>query len=608
MCGIIGVIGERNATPILVEGLKRLEYRGYDSAGIAVLAVDGDILITRSKGKLINLENRLAERPMTGFVGIGHTRWATHGPPTEQNAHPHLTRRTAVVHNGIIENYQELRRELTDQGAVFSSDTDTEVIPHLIDLELDRGLSPEDAVRTAIQRLQGAYALGVLIRDTEQLIAIRRGSPLILGLGDGENFIASDATPLVPYTRRMIYLLDDDLAILTRTAVRITNLQGESVARPVKLSHVSADLTEKWPYRHFMQKEIFEQPTVVAETLKGLIRTTDHTVDLHELEGSLNLADVLAINIIACGTSYHSGMVAGYWLEKLAHLPVTVNIASEYRYREPPTLPSALTLVISQSGETADTLAALRFARSQGQQVLAIVNVPESSMAREADAVVYTHAGPEIGVASTKAFTTQLVVLACLTLALAKAKGRLSTTEEKEYIDELIRLPSRMEQVLLLDDDIQKTASQFLQAKGFLFMGRGTCYPIALEGALKLKEISYIHAEGYAAGEMKHGPIALIDTHLPVVAIAPRDPLFDKLVSNLEEARARGGRLVVITTHSEHQTPFQADHIIPMPSCGTFSSPILYVLPLQMLAYHIAVLKGTDVDQPRNLAKSVTVE
>ncbi|MBF0180400.1 MAG: glutamine--fructose-6-phosphate transaminase (isomerizing) [Magnetococcales bacterium] len=608
MCGIIGVIGERNATPILVEGLRRLEYRGYDSAGIAVLARDGELLITRSKGKLIHLEEKLAESPVTGYVGIGHTRWATHGPPTEQNAHPHLTRRTAVVHNGIIENYQELRRELQGQGVTFASDTDTEVIPHLIDRELDRGLDPATAVRMAMRRLHGAFALGILIRDINLLIAVRRGSPLILGLGEGENFIASDATPLVPYTRRMVYLNDDDLVILTRERAEILDVNGNSVTRPVKISLVNADLTDKWPYRHFMQKEIFEQPTALAETLKGLINPSEQTVDLHEMEGAIDASQVAAVNIIACGTSYHSGLVAAYWLESLAHLPVSVHIASEYRYREPPSLPGAITVVVSQSGETADTLAALRFARSQGEKVLAIVNVPESTMAREADAVLYTQAGPEIGVASTKAFTTQLAVLACLTLSLARAKGRLSREQETAWVAELVRIPARLEQVLLHDEVVQQIAGHFMNARGFLFMGRGTCFPIALEGALKLKEISYIHAEGYAAGEMKHGPIALIDAHLPVVAVAPRDPLFDKLVSNLEEARARGGRLVVITTDSDAQPPFRADHVIPMPECGALAAPILYVVPLQLLAYHIATLKGTDVDQPRNLAKSVTVE
>ncbi|GAB0058854.1 Glutamine---fructose-6-phosphate transaminase [Candidatus Magnetaquicoccaceae bacterium FCR-1] len=610
MCGIIGVIGERNATPILVEGLKRLEYRGYDSAGIAVITRDGSIGITRSKGKLVNLENRLAESPCTGLVGIGHTRWATHGPPTEKNAHPHQSRRCAVVHNGIIENYQELRRELTGQGVTFASDTDTEVIPYLIDRELDRGAEPAEAVRAAIRLLQGAYALGILIQGADLLIAVRRGSPLILGIGEGENFIASDATPLVPYTRRMVYLNDDDLAVLTRTNVRITDLRGHAVERAVKISQVSADLTDKWPYRHFMQKEIHEQPTALGETLKGLIRASDLSVDLHDLQGEVDFSQVKAVNIIACGTSYHAGMVGSYWIEQLARLPVSVNIASEFRYREPPSLPDALTVVISQSGETADTLAALRFCRAQGQKVLGIVNVPESTIAREADGVLHTQAGPEIGVASTKAFTTQLMVLACLSLALARAHGRLTREVERASVEELMRVPARLEQVLLQDGVLQRIAGRFMNARGFLFMGRGTCFPIALEGALKLKEISYIHAEGYAAGEMKHGPIALIDEQLPVVAVAPRDPLFDKVVSNLEEARARGGRLVVITSggHGEEKLPFAADHVIAMPACGMFAAPILYVVPLQLLAYHIAVLKGTDVDQPRNLAKSVTVE
>ncbi|MEO5347367.1 MAG: glutamine--fructose-6-phosphate transaminase (isomerizing) [Magnetococcus sp. YQC-9] len=610
MCGIIGVIGERNATPILVEGLKRLEYRGYDSAGIAVLQKFGGFQVRRSKGKLVNLENLLAEKPCTGLIGIGHTRWATHGPPTEKNAHPHCSSNVAVVHNGIIENYQELRRELTGEGVTFASDTDTEVIPHLIDRELARGLEPAEAVRAAIRQLEGAYALGILIQGADLLIAVRRGSPLILGIGDGENFIASDATPLVPYTRRMVYLNDDDLAVLTRDRVRITDLSGQNVERSVKLSQVSAELTDKWPYRHFMQKEIHEQPTVLGETLKGLIRAADLSVDLSDLTSEIDLEAVQAVNIIACGTSYHSGMVAGYWIEQLARLPVSVNIASEFRYREPPSLPGALTVVISQSGETADTLAALRFCRGQGQKVLGIVNVPESTIAREADGVLYTQAGPEIGVASTKAFTTQLMVLACLALGLARAQKRLPREQERVWVEELMRVPARLEQVLLHDAQLHRIAGQFMNARGFLFMGRGTCFPIALEGALKLKEISYIHAEGYAAGEMKHGPIALIDEQLPVVAVAPRDPLFDKVVSNLEEARARGGRLIVITSggKSGEKLPFMADHVIAMPECGMFAAPILYVVPLQLLAYHIAVLKGTDVDQPRNLAKSVTVE
>ena len=608
MCGIIGVIGERNATPILVEGLKRLEYRGYDSAGIAV-AHGGEIQLARAMGKLVNLEGHLRDHPCSGYVGIGHTRWATHGPPTEQNAHPHCSRRVAVVHNGIIENYKELRQELGGEGVFFVSETDTEVIPHLIERELERGLAPEAAVRAAVRHLHGAFALGVLFKEyADLLIAVRRGSPLIVGLGEGENFIASDATPLVPYTRRMLYLNDDDVAVLTRQAVRLTDLDGQPVQRLEKHSQVSADLTEKWPYRHFMQKEIFEQPTVLGETLKGLIRATDRTVDLRDLDAAFDLASVEAVTIVACGTSYHAGMVGRYWIEQMARIPVMVDIASEYRYREPPALPGSITVVISQSGETADTLAALRYAQSCGQKVLAIVNVPESTIAREADGVLYTQAGPEIGVASTKAFTTQLMVLACLALAMGKAQEALSPERESLLVEELLHIPARMEQVLARDEHVLAIAREVMHAPGFLFLGRGTCFPIALEGALKLKEISYIHAEGYAAGEMKHGPIALIDENLPVVVVAPRDGLFEKMVSNLEEARARGGRLVVITTEPGDASPCKADDLIPMVACGPFSAPILYVLPLQLLAYHIAVLKGTDVDQPRNLAKSVTVE
>lgn len=608
MCGIIGVIGERNATPILVEGLKRLEYRGYDSAGIAV-ANQGGLQLARVKGKLVNLEKHLADYPCTGFLGIGHTRWATHGPPTQKNAHPHSSERVAVVHNGIIENYKELRQDLQSEGVVFLSDTDTEVIPHLIERALKRGLTSAEAVRDAISYLEGAFALGVLVQGEEDLlIAVRRGSPLIVGLGDGENFIASDATPLVPYTRRMIYLNDDDVALLRRDGVTLTDLDGNPIHRPVKHSQVSAELTEKWPYRHYMQKEIFEQPMVLGETLKGLINATNRTVLLDNLSDTLNMLQVPAITIIACGTSWHAGMVGRYWIEKLANIPVTVDIASEYRYREPPSIPGSVTVVISQSGETADTLAALRFSQGSGQKVLAIVNAPESTIAREADGVLYTQAGPEIGVASTKAFTTQLAVLACLALALGKAKGRVSEKKEHDLVGELVHIPAQMEQVLKLDSAILEIARGVMNAPGFLFLGRGTCFPISLEGALKLKEITYIHAEGYAAGEMKHGPIALIDENLPVVVVAPRDALFEKVVSNLEEARARGGRLIVLTTTPEPGSACQADDIIPMMACGEFSTPILYVAPLQLLAYHIAVLKGTDVDQPRNLAKSVTVE
>lgn len=608
MCGIIGVIGERNATPILVEGLKRLEYRGYDSAGVA-LVHQGALQLARVKGKLVNLERHLAKAPCTGLAGIGHTRWATHGPPTQENAHPHASARVAVVHNGIIENYQSLRKMLVEEGVVFQSDTDTEVIPHLIERALVRGLKAVDAVRDAVRHLEGAFALGILIRDeADLLMAVRRGSPLIVGLGDGENFIASDATPLVPYTRRMVYLSDDDVVVLRRDGVVITDLEGRAVHRPVKRSCVSSAETSKGPYRHYMQKEIFEQPTVLEETLKGLIHAAERRVALDDLRESMALETVQAVNIIACGTSWHSGMVGRYWIEALARVPVMVDIASEYRYRESPAIPGSITIVISQSGETADTLAALRFARQTGQKILAIVNVPESSIAREADGVLYTQAGPEIGVASTKAFTTQLLVLACFALAFGKVRGHVSAREESELVEELIRIPAMMAQVLREDDAILAIARRVMKAPGFLFFGRGTCYPVALEGALKLKEITYIHAEGDAAGEMKHGPIALIDDHLPVVVLAPHGPLFDKLLSNLEEARARGGQLVVITTVPDEADVCQAkDRILIAPS-GTFATPVLYVAPLQLLAYHIAVLKGTDVDQPRNLAKSVTVE
>ncbi|MEG3637921.1 glutamine--fructose-6-phosphate transaminase (isomerizing) [Magnetococcus sp. PR-3] len=610
MCGIIGVIGERNATPILIEGLRRLEYRGYDSAGIAV-GYQGDLHLARAEGKLVNLESELSQTPRTGFLGIGHTRWATHGPPTIHNAHPHRSASVAVVHNGIIENYQELRQALTQVGVSFKSETDTEVIPHLIEQEMkaDPDAKPEVAVRRAIHKLEGAFALGILIQGKEDLlIAARRGSPLIVGIGDGENFIGSDATPLVPYTRRMIYLHDDDMAVLTKDEVRLMDLEGQSVHRPIKVTQVSADVTEKWPYRHYMQKEIYEQPTAIGETLKELIHPADRTISISQNAAGLDLTQIEDVTIVACGTSWHAGLVAKYWIEQQAKVPVQVDIASEYRYRQPPMRKNGLMIVISQSGETADTLAAMRHAKAGGQKVLGIINVPESTIDREADASLHTHAGPEIGVASTKAFTTQLTALACFALAMGKAKGILSTKLEKQYVEELQQLPARVEQVLTHDESLEAIARELMHAGGFLFLGRGACFPIALEGALKLKEISYIHAEGYAAGEMKHGPIALIDEDLPVVVVAPQDELFEKVVSNVEEVKARGGRVVMITTRGEAEQRMPSDYTVPVVPCGNFVAPILYVIPLQMLAYHIAVLKGTDVDQPRNLAKSVTVE
>ncbi|MEO5371728.1 MAG: glutamine--fructose-6-phosphate transaminase (isomerizing) [Magnetococcus sp. DMHC-1] len=607
MCGIIGVIGERNVTPLLMEGLKRLEYRGYDSAGVAVVYKE-TIHLRRATGKLSNLGNQLAEHPLIGFIGIGHTRWATHGPPTERNAHPHRSAGVVVVHNGIIENYLELRQELQSQGVTLLSDTDTEIVPHLIQHQLNQGADPVTAVSTVIKRLTGAFALGILFQDyPDMLIATRRSSPLILGLGQGENFIASDATPLVPYTRRMIYLNDNDIAILQRNAVRIIDPEGQPVERTIKLSQVSAELTEKWPYRHFMQKEIFEQPTAIAQTLKEFLNPLEQRII--DFPAHPDFSKVRFVNVVACGTSYHAGLVAKYWIEGLAGIPVGVDVASEFRYRQPPLAEMGMTVVISQSGETADTLACLRHVKSAGQPVLAIVNVPESTIAREADAVLYTRAGPEIGVASTKAFTTQLAVLACLAIALGRAKGRLPLAQEQQLVAQLQRIPSHMDRILTHDDAILEIAKELMHATGFLFLGRGTCFPIALEGALKLKEISYIHAEGYAAGEMKHGPIALIDEELPVVVVAPRDHLFDKVVSNLEEVKARGGRVVLISSLGSGQhSSTVANFSVMLDTHDEFIAPLLYVMPLQLLAYHIAVLKGTDVDQPRNLAKSVTVE
>ncbi|MBF0154767.1 MAG: glutamine--fructose-6-phosphate transaminase (isomerizing) [Magnetococcales bacterium] len=607
MCGIIGVIGERNVTPLLMEGLKRLEYRGYDSAGVAVVYQEA-IQVRRAVGKLSNLRDQLVEQPLIGFVGIGHTRWATHGPPTERNAHPHRSAKVVVVHNGIIENYLELRQELTAQGIKLLSDTDTEIIPHLIQRQLDQGADPITAVRMVMQRLTGAFALGILFLDHPgMLVATRRSSPLILGLGQGENFIASDATPLVPYTRRMIYLNDNDIAILHRDTVRLIDMDGQPVEREIKHSQVSAELTEKWPYRHFMQKEIFEQPAAITQTLQGFLHPLEQRIA--DFPTHPDLSRVRFINVVACGTSYHAGLVAKYWIEGLSGIPVGVDVASEFRYRQPPLAEMGMTVVISQSGETADTLACLRHVKTAGQPVLAIVNVPESSIAREADAVLYTRAGPEIGVASTKAFTTQLVVLACLAIALGRAQRRVASPQESQLVAQLQGVAAHMERVLAHDDAILTIAKELMHATGFLFLGRGSCFPIALEGALKLKEISYIHAEGYAAGEMKHGPIALIDEELPVVVVAPRDHLFEKVVSNLEEVKARGGRVVLISSNgSHHPAPTVANFSVLLDPCGDFVAPLLYVIPLQLLAYHIAVLKGTDVDQPRNLAKSVTVE
>ena len=607
MCGIIGVIGTRTASPLVVEALKRLEYRGYDSAGIATL-VDGHIERRRAQGKLTGLEALLASNPLEGTLGIGHTRWATHGLPNEINAHPHATDKVAVVHNGIIENFQELRAELEKAGHVFTSQTDTEVVPQLITFYLNQGKTPHDALSVTLKRLEGAFALGVIFaQQPDVLYAARLGSPLAIGLGDGENYLGSDAVALSPLTRKICYLNEGDWAEIRRDGVTIFDAQDNVVERPYKISALSGAATGKGDYRHFMQKEIYEQPSVIGQTLNVYYNPTTGRVAMPELPFQLDA--IKHITIVACGTSYYAGLTARYWLEALAKMPVEIDIASEFRYREPVMQENGLTIVISQSGETADTLAALRYAKSKGQHTLAIVNMEESSMSYEAGATLYTHAGPEIGVASTKAFTTQLTVLACFALALADTRGTVDAAEMARLTHALAEVPSRVAEVLHHADAIEKLAATVQQAKDMLYIGRGTSYAIAHEAALKMKEISYIHAEAYAAGEMKHGPIALIDESVPIIAIAPKDHLFEKTASNIQEAAARGGKIIVFS--DEDGIASLGDIVtasFALPTVHPWVTPILYAVPSQLLAYHTAVLKGTDVDQPRNLAKSVTVE
>jgi len=608
MCGIVGIIGGADVAPRLIEGLKRLEYRGYDSGGIAALA-DGGIERRRAKGKIIELETRVREDPVHGATGIGHTRWATHGVPNEVNAHPHANDRVAVVHNGIIENFQVLRKDLLAEGHVFASDTDTEVVVHLISQELAEGVEPIEATRRALTRLEGAFALGILLRDREDvLIAARQGSPLAIGHGTGEMYLGSDALALAPMTRRITYLEDGDWAVLTRDGVTIHDLEGHAVERPEHLTGLSGAMIGKGGHRHFMAKEIFEQPQVIGDTLNAMFNPADRTITLPELP--FDLAAVPRITMIACGTASLAGMVGKYWMERLAGVPIEWDVASEFRYRAPMMADGGLAVFISQSGETADTLAALRYCKARGQHCLAIVNAPESTIAREAHSVLPTLAGPEIGVASTKAFTTQLVVLACLTIALGRARGTLDRAQEARLCTALSEVPSRAAEVLHHADRIRTIAQEIVApARDVLFLGRGTSYPLALEGALKLKEISYIHAEGYAAGEMKHGPIALIDETFPVVVIAPSDGTFDKTVSNLQEVMARGGRGIVLSDPAGMaRLGTVTPDVIALPAVDPFVAPILHAIPLQLLAYHTAVEKGTDVDQPRNLAKAVTVE
>jgi glucosamine--fructose-6-phosphate aminotransferase (isomerizing) len=608
MCGIIGIVGQEPAAPQMIDALKRLEYRGYDSAGVATLE-HGVLTRRRAQGKLKNLEQRLAREPLLGTIGIGHTRWATHGRPTENNAHPHATERLAVVHNGIIENFVELRRELQAKGATFVTETDTEVVAHLVSQEMERGASPVEAVKAALPRLRGAFALAFLFAgENNLLIGARKGSPLAIGYGEGAMFIGSDAIALAPFTDTVSYLEDGDWVIITRDKAEVHDAQGAVVQRAMLKSQASVMHIDKGNHRHFMAKEIFEQPEVVGHTLANYIEMAAERVAL-PMPLPFDFAKLNRISIAACGTAYYASMVAKYWFERFAHLPVEVDIASEYRYRSAPLGPGGLAIFVSQSGETADTLASLRYARDHKQHVLSIVNVPTSTIARESDVVMPTLAGPEIGVASTKAFTCQLAALAILAIAAGRARGVLSESDEKKLVHALIEVPRHLAEALALEPQIMELARDLAKCRDVLYLGRGTSFPIALEGALKLKEISYIHAEGYAAGELKHGPIALIDETMPVIVIAPYDQVFEKTLSNMEEVAARGGRLVLVTdaqgAAAANSKPWVTLTLPTMPATVT---PLVYAVPVQLIAYHTAVIMGTDVDQPRNLAKSVTVE
>ena len=607
MCGIIGIIGQKDVAPTLIGGLRRLEYRGYDSAGIATIE-NGQINRRRSEGKLNNLDARLKESPLSGSTGIGHTRWATHGAPNEINAHPHATDRVALVHNGIIENFQELRSQLVDSGCILTSDTDTEVLAHLIDLQIRQGHSPKDATYNTLGCLEGAFALGIIFAGEPNLmIAARRGSPLAIGIGKNEMFLGSDAIALAPLTKKLIYLEDGDWAILKNNNYSIFDETGNMVTREIRRTELTGETIGKGGYQHFMLKEIYEQPQVIGDTLHSYINPVTRAVNLPHL--GFDPKEISRLTLVACGTSYYACLTAKYWFETIARIPVDVDIASEFRYREAPLPSNGATLVISQSGETIDTLAALRYAKSQGQNILSIVNVLESAIARESHAVLQTYAGPEIGVASTKAFTTQLTVLACLAIAMAYDRSVINDVERGKLVGALTEVPARAAEILNHDQKIAKIAKDISGAQDVLYIGRGTNYPIALEGALKLKEISYIHAEGYAAGEMKHGPIALIDKTVPVVVVAATDHLIDKTISNVREVMARGGKVIFLSDpKGVDRLGGGAEVTVTLPVVTPFVSPLLYAIPVQLLAYHIAVIKKTDIDQPRNLAKSVTVE
>ncbi|RCW83796.1 glutamine--fructose-6-phosphate transaminase (isomerizing) [Phyllobacterium bourgognense] len=607
MCGIVGIIGREQVAPLLVDALKRLEYRGYDSAGVATLDF-GVLDRRRAEGKLGNLDKLLKENPLGGTIGLGHTRWATHGAPTVRNAHPHTTPRLAVIHNGIIENFAELRAMLEKDGYVFETETDTETVAHLVTRALDRGLAPVEAVRQTLPQLRGAFAIAIMFKGEDNLlIAARNGPPLAVGYGEGEMYLGSDAIALAPFTDNLSYLEDGDWAVLTRSGVIIYDESGEIVDRPVQKSAGTAFLVSKGNHRHFMEKEIHEQPEVISHTLanyldfsKGMIRAGAAPVDFSKVD---------RIAASACGTAYYAGLVGKYWFEHIARLPVDIDVASEFRYREMPLSKNSLALFVSQSGETADTLASLRYCKQQGLSIGTIVNVKESTMARESNTVFPTLAGPEVGVASTKAFTCQLSVLASLAVAAGKMRGTITDEEERRLVRELSEIPRYATQALKLEAQIEGISRELSQVKHVLYLGRGTSYPLALEGALKLKEISYIHAEGYAAGELKHGPIALIDESMPVIVIAPHDRWFEKTISNMQEAAARGGKIILITDEKgAAASTLKTWHTIVLPEMPEVITPIVYTLPIQMLAYHTAVFMGTDVDQPRNLAKSVTVE
>ncbi|MEM8649902.1 MAG: glutamine--fructose-6-phosphate transaminase (isomerizing) [Pseudomonadota bacterium] len=608
MCGIVGIVGVAPVAPLLVDALKRLEYRGYDSAGVATMEAEG-LDRRRAEGKLVNLANRLEESPLSGTTGIGHTRWATHGVPNETNAHPHFSENVALVHNGIIENFRELRDELEASGYTFTSETDTEVVAHLIARNLKEGMTTREAASAAIKRLEGAFALAVMFKNEPDLIVgARNGPPLAVGHGEGSMYIGSDAIALAPFTNKVTYLEDGDWCVITNDRLEIFDLDGKPVERVMQLSLGTSLMVDKGNHRHFMQKEIYEQPEVVSHTLSHYLDFGKCQTRIQE-NMPFDFKNLDRIAISACGTAFLAGLIGKYWFERYARLPVDIDIASEFRYREMPMSEKGLSLFISQSGETADTLASLRYCKDQGQHIGAIVNVRESTIARESDVVFPTLAGPEIGVASTKAFTCQLSTLISLSIAAGKARGVLSTEEEQKLVREVTEATRYINQALKKEAEIEKVAQNLQKVRHVLYLGRDTSYPLAMEGALKLKEISYIHAEGYAAGELKHGPIALIDEDMPVVVIAPHDHIFEKTVSNMQEVAARGGRIILITDEKGAEAAsIKTEHTIVMPDVPDVLTPLVYAIPIQMLAYHTAVLMGTDVDQPRNLAKSVTVE